>query len=171
MKTIMVILFAFLSLAVSSQQMSINDIISKFEGKEGVTTVVLSKDMMELASNVKSDNADFGNFIKSISGIKILVLEHSSQSQRDSFATMVKMLPVSDYKDLMTVKEGNKLIKMVVKENKGKISDFLLLVTGDKEPVLINITGNIDMKKLSSAGKNMNMTGFEYLARLDKKSK
>jgi len=167
----MVILFAFLSLAVSSQQMSINDIISKFEGKEGVTTVVLSKDMMELASNVKSDNADFGNFIKSISGIKILVLEHSSQSQRDSFATMVKMLPVSDYKDLMTVKEGNKLIKMVVKENKGKISDFLLLVTGDKEPVLINITGNIDMKKLSSAGKNMNMTGFEYLARLDKKSK
>jgi hypothetical protein len=167
----MVTLFAFLSLSVFSQQMSINDIISKFEGKEGITTVVLSKDLMELASNVKSDNADFGNFMKNITGIKILVLEHSSQSQRDSFETMVKMLPVSDYKDLMTIKEGSKLIKMVVKENNGKISDFLLMVTGDKEPVLINITGNIDMKKLSSAGKNMNMAGFEYLARLDKKSK
>jgi hypothetical protein len=159
----------FFYLSGFSQKMSVNEIMSNFEGKEGVTSMVLSKDLMSLAANIKTDDADFNNLIKGIAELKILVLEKATQVQKDSFHSMVKMLPVSDYKELMTVKDGKQLVKMIVKENGGKITDFLLVVTGDNEPVLINITGTMDVKKLSGLGKKMNLAGCKHLAKLDKK--
>ena len=84
---------------------------------------------------------------------------------------MAKSLPLSNYKELMVVKENNQSIKMLLLEDQGKVSEFLLLVTGEKEPVLISIRGNIDPKELGKLSSGMHMKGFEYLAHLDKGKK
>jgi hypothetical protein len=124
--------------------------------------------MLGMVSNDKRDSADLGDIIRSVSGMKVMVLDKATQEQKDLFESMLKKLDVNDYKDLMVVKEGKKLVKMIVKETDGRITDFILTVTGDQEKVLINISGNIDPRNLSDISKSFNINGLEHLKDLDK---
>ena len=172
MKTIT--FFAFLmaiSLTGFGQSKSLDDIFSKFENKDGVTSINISKDMMGLVAQMDSNDVKCKNFISQIKQVKVLVFEHASIEDKSSFNSMAKSLPLSNYKELMVVKENNQSIKMLLLEDQGKVSEFLLLVTGEKEPVLISIRGNIDPKELGKLSSGMHMKGFEYLAHLDKGKK
>ena len=163
--------FLLISLVGFAQGKSMDEIFNKFENKEGVTSVNISKDMMGLVAQMDSNDVKCKNFISQISQVKILVFEHASIEDKTSFNSMAKSLPLSDYKELMVVRENNQNIKMLLRENQGKVSEFLLLVTGEKEPVIISIRGNIDPKELGKLSSGMHIKGCEYLAHLDKGKK
>lgn len=172
MKTITLSAFMLaVSLAGFAQSKSLDDMFSKFENKNGVTSVNISKDMMEFVAQMDSMDSKSRNFLSKISQVKILVLNQASMDDKSSFNLMAKSLPLSDYKELMVVKENNQNIKMMLRENQGKVSEFLLLVTGDKEQVILSIRGNIDPKDLKKLSSRMHMKGFEYLAHLNKGKK
>ncbi|HEY4789358.1 MAG TPA: DUF4252 domain-containing protein [Bacteroidales bacterium] len=170
MKTIF--LYAFLlilSIPCKSQNKAIDDIFNKFDGKDGVTTVNISKDLMKLATQMDSSDVKAKDLFGQIGGVKILTFEKAKPEDKVAFDSMVKSLNVSDYKELMMVKEKDNNVRMLLKENQGKITEFLLLVTGGNDPVLISIVGSIDPKELGKLSGCMKMNGFEYLAKLNKK--
>ena len=158
-------------LAGFAQSKSLDDIFSKFENKDGVTSVNISKDMMEFVSQMDSMDSKSRRLLSKISHVKILVLEHASMEDKSNFNLMAKSLPLSDYKELMVMKLNNQNIKMLLRENQGKVSEFLLLVTGDKEPAIISIRGNIDPKDIGKLSSGMHMKAFEYLTHLNKEKK
>lgn len=158
-------------LAGFAQSKSLDDIFNKFENKEGVTSVNISKDMMGFVAQMDSTDSKCKNILSKIGQVKILVFEHASMEDKSNFNSMAKSLPLSDYKELMVVRENNQSIKMLLRENQGKVSEFLLLVIGEKEPVIISIRGNIDPKDLGKLSSGMHMKGFEYFAHLEKGKK
>jgi hypothetical protein len=158
-----------LALPCTAQNKAIDDIYNKFEGKNGVTTVNISSDMMKLVAQMDSNDVKAKDLFGQISGVKILTFDKAQPEDKVAFESMVKVLPLSDYKELMVVKEKNNNVRMLLKENQGKISEFLLLVTGGNEPVLISISGNINPKELGKLTRCMNMKGMEHLAKLNKK--
>lgn len=157
------------ALPCAAQNKSIEDIFSKFEGKNGVTSVNISKDLMNMAAQMDSNDNKAKALFGQISGVKILAFEKATPDEKVSFENMVKALSLSDYKELMVVKEKENSVRMLSKENQGKISEFLLLVTGGNEPVLVSITGNIDPKELGKLSSYMKMDGFQHLAKLNHK--
>jgi hypothetical protein len=147
MKTISIYLLLLVLGMRCTAQTTIDDIFRKFDGKKGVTTVNFSKDMMKSMAKTDSNNV---NLFGRISGVKILTFENAQPEDKEAFAAMVKSLPLNDYKEFMVIKEKNNNVKILFKENKEKISEFLLLATGGDEPVLISIGGEIDPKELGN---------------------
>lgn len=162
------VLLVIMSIPGNSQNKSIDDIFKKFDGKNGITTVNISKDLMNLAAQMDSADNKAKNLFAQISGLKILTFEKALPEDKAAFESMVKDLPLNDYKELMVVREKDQNVKMLLKENNGRITEFLLLVTGGNEPVLISIGGNIDPKELGKLAGCMKLNGMEHLAKLNK---
>ena len=170
MKTIALYIFLlFVVLPGKAQNKAIDDIFSKFEGKNGVTSVNISKDLMSMVAQMDSNDVKAKDLFAQIGAVKILAFEKATPDDKVAFENMVKALPLGDYKELMVVKDKDNNVRMLSKQNQGKISEFLLLVTGGNEPVLISITGNIDLKDLGKLSSCMKMEGFQHLAKLNKK--
>jgi hypothetical protein len=170
MKTItLYILLLMLAMPGKAQNKAIEDIFAKFEGKNGVTSVNISKDLMNLAAQMDSSQNKAKELFNQIGGVKILAFEKATPEDKVAFVNMVNALTLTDYKELMVIKEKDNRVRMLSKENKGKISEFLLLVTGGNDPVLISIVGNIDPKELGKLSSFMKMDGMQHLAKLNRK--
>lgn len=169
MKTIFYSLcFAFISLAGFGQNKDIDNIFSKFDGKNGVISVSINKDMMNLAAQMDSLNSKTKDLLAQIAKIRVLAFENATSEDKVSFETMAKSLSLNDYKELMVVKDKDMNVKMLVRESQNRINEFLLLVTGGSHPALISVTGNIDPKLLGQLSDFMKMKGCEQLTKLHK---
>jgi hypothetical protein len=172
MKTITFLtLMLLISVKGFAQNKPVDDIFNKFENKEGVTSVHITKNLMGLAAQIDSSDLKCRKLFSQIDFVRILVFEHANANDKSTFNSLVKSLPLTDYKELMVVKKNDQLIQILMNENQGKVSDFLLLVTGEKEPAMINIRGNINPKDLGKLSSEMHVNGMGYLACLNKGKK
>ena len=78
---------------------------------------------------------------------------------------------MSQYKELMVVKEKDQDVKFLINEKDGKIIELLLIAGGKDENALISIQGNIDLKNISKLSKSMKIEGLEHLNDIDEKQK
>jgi len=169
MKTIFyAISFVFISFQGFGQNKDIDNIFSKFEGKNGVISVSVNKDMMSLAAQMDSLNVQAKELLSQINKIRILAFESATSEDKVAFETMAKSLSLKDYKELMVVKDKDMNVKMLLKENQNRIDEFLMVVTGGNHPAMLSVTGNIDPKLLGQLSQlpGMKMKGFEQLAKL-----
>jgi hypothetical protein len=63
------------------------------------------------------------------------------------YTEIEKDLDTSDFAEVMTVNDGGEVVRMWMKVDAKKMSEFLLIVGGD-DNVLIYITGSFDMDDL-----------------------
>ncbi len=171
MKTFISIAFIFLIMSTVSiaQNKDVDYIFKKFEGKKGVTSVNISNFMIGLASLFASKDSSAKAILSQLRDFRILAFDEASNEDKESFNTMVKSLSLSGYKELMVVRDKENIVKMVIRENHGKISEFLLLATDTSNPVIIQINGNIDPKKLAELSACSGISGMQHLALINGK--
>jgi len=180
-KYILIVAMAVLPLSGFSQS-----IFDKFEDSDAVSSVVINKNMFNLLVKMDVDvddpeAQDFMNIAKSLSGLKVFITEDKAVSA-DMQATVNKYLKSSSLEELMRVKDKETNIKFYVKNGKDEdhVSELLMFVTGidnvdmevnDRkiETVLLTLTGDIDLTKIGSLTKKMNLP--EELNKAEKKSK
>jgi len=68
----------------------------------------------------------------------------------------------------MVIKEKDQDVKFLVREDKGKVVELLMLIGGKDESVMICIQGIIDMKSISQLAKGLNIEGMENLEKIQK---
>ncbi|MBN2347288.1 MAG: DUF4252 domain-containing protein [Bacteroidales bacterium] len=159
---------------VSNAQNSPADkLFDKYSGKEGFTSVYISKYMFDMITNLETgdpQNDEMKNVIGKLTGIKILATDENSENKVkvNFYEEMMKNFPKDTYKELMVIKEKDQDVKFYVKEEKGKVAELLLIVGGITENVMISIQGDIDMKNISKLAKAMNIEGMEQLEKMEK---
>ena len=168
MKTfIITIVLSLATLATFSQNSAVDKLFEKYSGREGYTSISISKYMFSMFSDVNPDNKEFNDLVSKLNGIKIL----ANDSDHNNFGVnfykeIMKDLPISEYKELMVVKEKDQEIKFLVKDVNGLIVELLLIVGGKTENVLICIQGeNINLKNIAKLSKSMKIDGLENLER------
>jgi hypothetical protein len=165
MKTISLIIASLIfSLNSFSQNSPVDKLFEKYANKDGFTTVNISKYMFGLFAKKNTDpRDDFGKVINGLESIRILTVEDSVLNSTINFyKEIIKELPLDQYKELMSVKEKDQDLKMLINEKHGRITEFLMIV-GGKDNVLIYITGNINLASLAEISKNMNIQGLDKL--------
>lgn len=171
MKKVMFILaMACFAGAAFAQKDPVSAAFDKYEGKEGYTVVSLSGDMLNMFSRAAEEKHDT-TIQSKITSLRILVRETVSAngSTAPDFKTEVyDKLDRQVYKEMMTVKESDKNVVMLCKENGGKISEFVLMVTGKKDNVLIQAKGEMLLSEMADLGGKCNFKGFEQLKMLEK---
>jgi len=160
--------FIIITLTAFSQQSAVDKVFEKYAGKEGYTTVYISSYMFNLMSNLESDDPEFQEFKKATSGINSIKILTQEGDGSESFGKeLISMLPRSEYKEMMVVKEEEEEVLFLAKEEEGKITEFLLIVSGDGDDALIAIQGEIDLESISKLAEGLDMPGLENLEDLE----
>ena len=166
MKRLNVLLLGLLvSFAGLSQQNAADKFFEKYAGKEGFTTVNLNGNLLKFVANLDKEN-EVDPVLMKIETVKILSAEDETISP-NFYNEIMKNFPQKDYEELLTVKESDQQVKILINEKNGVIKELLLVVGGDDDNALIIIKGSIPLKDLSHLSKSLNMDELEVLKDVD----
>lgn len=166
-KNIVILLIAILPVTGFSQSL-----FDKYEDLEDVTTVVVSKKAFELLAKIDIDmedeeSQDFMDIATSVTGLKVFTTDNKAIGA-DMKVSVTKYLSSNRMEELMRVKDKDADIKFYIKEGKDTdhVKELLMFMTGIKEieangrkfeTVLLSLTGDIDLNKISSLTNKMNL--------------
>ena len=168
-KFIIIAILSFLPVGIFAQS-----IFDRFEDLDEVSSVVVNKNMFNLLVKMDVDTDDpeakeFMDIAKSLSGLKVFITEDEKVSA-DMKATVDKYLKSAELEELMRVKDKDANVKFYIKSGKDDdhVSELLMFVTGIKnmdveiddrkiETVLLTLTGDIDLTKIGSLTKKMDL--------------
>ena len=160
--------FMIFTLTAFSQQSAVDKVFDKYSGQEGYTTVYISSFMFNLLNSLEVDDPEYNEFKKATSGINSIKILTQDGSGSESFGKeLLSMLPRSEYKELMVVKDQEEEVLFLARESGGKITEFLLIVSGGGEDALIAIQGDIDLESIASIASGLDMPGLENLEDLE----
>jgi hypothetical protein len=159
-------------------------VFDKFEDMDDVTTVVVNKRAFELMRQMGGDNdeaKEYMNMVASLNSLRVFATENASIAA-DMKAKVTSYLKSSkQLSELMRVKDKDGNVKIYIKEGKDKdhVSELFMFVEGiskhmegsDRSPeaVIVSITGDIDLNKISELTNQMNIPGGEHLKKAEKK--
>lgn len=167
-------LFVMLSYSVTAQTSSADKIFDKYSEMDNFTSVDIAKGLFELFAEIDSDDEEFEDFKKAVEGIeKLRLISYSLKEAESELKTKTKFydeimetVPFKEFELLMVVKEKDKKIEFFSKSDEQIITEMVMLVNGNKETILLSLTGNIDLNYVTKLGGAMNMGGMEHLKKM-----
>lgn len=94
------------------------------------------------------NNPEFGDLIKDIDKIMVLIYEKEKQKfTKDDIIKLKKNLKKEKYVDLMLINQNGNNINLYSRDRKGKTIGFAALINNKESMVLIDVKGSIDFSK------------------------
>ena len=156
------------ALTVFGQKSAVDKVFDKYSGQEGYTTVYISSFMFKLLSQLDVDDPEYNEFKKATAGINSIKILTQDGGNSEAFGKeLLEMLPRDEYQEMMVVKDQDEEVLFLAREEGGKITEFLLIVSGGGDDALIAITGDIDLESISSIASGMDIPGLENLEDLE----
>lgn len=159
-------------LAAISQLPAQNDAITRFFEKyvddERFTVVYVSPKMFQLVSKIETDDEEWNKvreIVKDLGGLRVLVAD-SIENGLTYYKDALSRVPVGEYEELLTVRDGKEHVRIWVKDTENIIEELLLLVGAPDEFVLLSFTGKIDLDKISELSRTLDIDGAEHLEKV-----
>jgi hypothetical protein len=176
MKRILIFTTLFLfPVLIHAQNTPVDALFDKYSGKDGFTTVYISKYMFDMfrSDAVEDQEADeLNQVLGKLNSIKILTVEDPAfiGDGVNFYDEIMKELPREQYKELMVVKDKESNVVFLAREEKNVIVELLLIAGGSEvsDNVLISIQGQIDLETIGKLSKTLDIEGMESLEEIDK---
>ncbi len=169
MKQILIVLMVAMLPVIGFSQ----SLFDKYEDLDKVSAVVVNRSMFNLLSKIDvevddPEAKDFMDIAKSLNNLKVFITEDKAIAG-DMKLSVDKYLKSAKLEELMRVKDKDANVKFYIRSGKDDdhVSELLMFVTGMKsdidvngrkfETVLLSLTGDIDLNKIGSLTKKMNL--------------
>jgi hypothetical protein len=132
-------------------------------------------------SSNSTEAKEYISLVNNLKSLKVFATENASIAA-DMKSKVNSYLKSSKLSELMRVKDKDGNVKIYIREGKDKdhVSELFMFVDGiskhmdadaDRKPeaVIISITGDIDLNKISELTKQMNLPGGENLKKIEHK--
>jgi hypothetical protein len=138
------------------QSESIDKLISKYSGKEGVTIVNLSPDIFQIMAGMDINNVSATEFpFDKLSSVKIIAIENEEVLKTaDFYKEVTSELDTKAFAEVISVKDGVEDVRIWMKNEGKQIREFLLLVSSPEEGVVVYISGDFNMSDISGLAEN-----------------
>ena len=160
MKKLLLILAVVLPMAVLAQKTPVDKLFDKYANQEGMTTVNLTEQLLQLLSQFDTGEESTNNVLAGLKGIRVLSIEDEELNKKIDFYTELgkeDFFKSNNYEPLMVVTEDNEIIRFMAKDvSAGKLTDLLLVISGD-ENTLIYIKGTVNLKDIGQITKAANI--------------
>ncbi|WP_338647866.1 DUF4252 domain-containing protein [Flavobacterium sp. KS-LB2] len=173
-KLILTLVFSFVSTTFFAQA-----IFDKFDGQEGVTSIIVNKKMFDLMSKVKMDASDketqqYLSLIKKLDDLKVFTTK-SAKLESEMKVVADKYIKTAGLEELMRVNEDGRSIKILVKSGvtDSQIRELFMFIEGAKndDTVLMSLKGNFDLNEIAVLTNKMKIPGGEDLKKATKGKK
>jgi hypothetical protein len=171
MKKIVGVALMMMVISGSFAQDAISKFFSKYQNDESFSQVTVSSKMFGLFTNMDAESdedKEVLNAISKLKGLRILAKD-DTRNARELYKEAFTLIPMKEYEELMSVRDKDKDMKFLIKENGGKISELLMVMGGNEQFMVLSLFGEIDLKQVSRIGKKMDVKGLENLDKMDKK--
>lgn len=166
MKKIIVILVLAAFPFILNAQDFVDNLISKYQGQKGFTTVVINSALFDVVAAI-DDDEDLQKMKGMIDNVRIIAMEDHFTSDINFFDEMKSQVDTKAYVELMTVKEHDNDVVFYVKYAGKDIQEVLLVAGGTDDNAVISIKGKINLQELASLSNSVHISGFEYLDELE----
>jgi len=170
-KVIILMLVMIGSFGLQAQSDAISKFFSKYADDTSFSNVNISSKMFKLFTNIEADNPndkEILDAINSLSGLRILAKSDITNG-RELYKEAFSKVNAKEYEELMSIREKDQDFKFMIKQNGNNIQELLMISGGPKEFMIMSITGNIDLNKISKIGSKMNIGGLENLEKMNGK--
>lgn len=155
MKKLILIGMAILALASCNAQKSVDRLFQKYSDKEGYTCISVSGNLLNIAARLDNEDGKDRDIEAKITEVRILTQKENNDLKINFHDAVMKDLDLSDYEEMMRVKESDQDMRMLVRTEGRRVKEFLL-VTGGADNALIQVKGDMtlsDAKKLCESAK------------------
>lgn len=152
MKRMVIALFiVFCTASLYGQRNSLDDFFDSYADREGYTSVTINGNIFGFLKNM-DDDEDLSELDRKVTSIRVVSTKGTRFAGETDF--MSELRPVirrGRYEELMTVRDHDSNVSVMVRSNGDIISEILVIASGDNEAV-IDIRGNFtrdDIDRLS----------------------
>lgn len=143
-----------LVVAITMSALAQNAILTKCEKIKELTTVYISKAMLEMAANAGVANA--GAFDMLTNKLDEVIIVNSENAKGISILTKMRsdFTPQNGYEVLMQINDGKDNVVIYRSKKTATKNEYIVSVLEEKEAVLIVVIGNLtieDLTKISSS--------------------
>jgi len=168
MKNSLLIVSLFISYFSYSQD-AIDNLFQKYKGKDGFTSVYISKDLLQFVAEF-DDDKDLDAINGKLSDLKILISEVRENDKNIGFTDEIKSLVSNgSFMNMMEVIDGKDKINFYVKKEGEKIIHLIMIAQNHDDEVLLSIKGDFTTRDLIKLGRNSgHHSGLDHLQKLEK---
>ena len=163
----MLLLFAG-AFSASAQNDAITRFFDQYAEDERFTVVYIAPKLLQLAAKIETDDEDWNNIrevVKDLGGLRVLVADSISDGVA-LYKSALSKVPTNEYSELLTVRDKDEHVRIWTKDVGNIIEELLLLVGKPDEFVLLSFTGKIDLDKISSLAKVLDVKGADQLEKI-----
>ncbi len=135
-----------MAFSTSAQTDVISSYFSEYEGREDVTTVMLSGKAFELVGQIdveEEDLKEYKEMASQITGLRVIVDENDPSAMQTAKEAL-KRLP-SNFEELITVKEKDTRFKLLIDEEGGVVRELVGIVGSENTFAIMSLVGNMKM--------------------------
>lgn len=126
-----------------------NALFDKYADMDGVTSVYISKAMLNMIPNMKTSGVNIGGVASKLDNIRIITTERADIIARLK-GERRHITPQNGYEELMRVNDEGDKVTIYLKTDKSGKKEFILFNEQDKELTVILIRGNITMDEIQN---------------------
>jgi hypothetical protein len=162
-KIIVTVVFVLVSNAFFAQSA-----FDKYDGQDGVTSIVVNKKMFQMMGSVKVDSNDketqqYLDLMRKLDNLKVFTTTNAKVSA-DMKVTAEKYMKTAGLEELMRVNDSGKNLKVWVKSGSsdGQVKELLMYseeTNKGNETVLMSLTGNFNLSEVSILTDKMKIPG------------
>lgn len=152
-------------------------VLDKYDGQDGVTSIIVNKKMFQMMGSVKVDANDketqqYLSLIKKLDNLKVFTTS-STKIAADMKLSSDKYIKTAGLEQLMRVNESGKNVKIWVKSGSTdtQVKELLMFIEdGSKadETVLMSLTGNFTLSEIAILTDKMKIPGGDDLKKATK---
>lgn len=150
MKTKYIIITLMLIIgSISMSAQNSTEIFDRFSNNEDITTVFISKALLQLAPELKADmgGANISNLIGKLTQIEIYTTEKKGVAQMMKKESE-KFIKNKTYESLMKIKDKGNNVDFLIQRNRDRVDELLMVVSDEKGCTIIRIAGDFTMEDI-----------------------
>ena len=173
MKTIK--LLFILSIVLFQNNLKAQNLFDKYEDYDEVSSVIVTDEMFKLFKDIKPESNEAREemeVLSSLTGLKVFSTEDTKigaeiMSEADKYISSRKMLELMRIND-----DGTKVKFYIIKGDKPHIAKELIMVltnqeNGKENTVVMVVTGDIDLRKLSKLNSKVTIIDGKYFKEVE----
>lgn len=156
------------AVSASAQNDAITRFFEQYAEDERFTVVYIAPKLFQLAAKIETDDEDWNNIrevVKDLGGLRVLAAD-SIADGISLYKAALSKVPSNEYSELLTVRDNNEHVRIWTKDSGSIIEELLLLVGKPDEFVMLSFTGKIDLDKISSLAKVLDVKGADQLEKI-----